>query len=501
MILGYIVNDIHPLFKTIDIKEIEEYKGIKPILIVGIEYALQYNENLRISENQIDKDIYFIFSKEESGISQNQLDDYIKFLFKHYTKTYCIVDISKNPQDLIIESEYCFLYETNTFITLTTNDVIYYINKEIYYYFNKTSLKKIINNIPKKILSWNSHIFFGAYLKTNNCYISQESVKALLKNYGDINLYMGVFCLNWFNELILSKINFKALSLWNRAYHIETYLSTLKIKINTKKLNSLVDDSELFQSIEDDLNDGYVIQKYNGTDKTTGRMYVKDSSFSLQTLAKQYRDLVIAEKDCVLIEYDYDYFEYYLLSQICNLDLQGDPHISMSQLIWNDEEHRSEAKTINYAILFGQSLSKTIEQLNINDKQELTIKLEEILQPLEEFKQELIIEYKKFGYITNYFGRVIYPEKDYALLNNYIQSTAADYFIIKLEKIIDLLPQYEGDNKIVLQNHDSVLLNLNINTIETTDLIDVLNELLESEEEDINGKVSFKYGYDWKNIE
>jgi len=500
MKLGFIINDTHPLFTTISINEINNYKGIKPILIVGVESALEYNQNINIAKNQIDKDVYFIFSKEESDEYQNQLDTYLKIIFDLYTNQHCIADISKSPSEIVINSEYCFLYETNTIITITTEDVIYYINKEIYNFFNETPLSNIIDNIQHKILSWNSHIFFPAYLKSTNNYVSHDSIIHLLKNYGDIQLYMGVFCLTWFKTLTLSKINYNTLSLWNRAYYIETYLSSVKIKINTKRLEDLTETSELFESLESSMNDGYVVQKYNGTDKTTGRMYVKQSNFSLQTLTKAFRDLIIAEPNCVLIEYDYDYFEYYLLYQLCNLSLKEDPHITMSQLIWNDQNHRAEAKTINYAIIYGQSLQKTIEQLEIIDKQELEIKLQELLQPLENFKHELYTEYKKNGYITNYFGRVIYPEKEYALLNNYVQSTAADFFIIKLEKIIDLLPQYDGDNKIVLQVHDSVILNLNIDTIETTDIIDIVNNILEGEEQGLSAKISFKYGYDWKNL-
>ena len=352
------------------------------------------------------------------------------------------------------------------------------------------------------IISWTYKNFFQAYLKTCNEYKSLKALNLLYKPYINTEIYMGVICLIWIQELRAKISEFKQLSLWNRAYGVETYLSALRIKINEQKLKNFDDNNELIQKVYENLQNSYVVQQYNGTDKLTGRMYVKNSKFSLQTLSKTYREIIVAEKDCILIEFDYNYFEYFLLSQICNYKLQGDPHIHISKLIFGDELHRQQGKTINYAVLYGQSIEKTILELNLGEQEEkLTILFNEIIKPVEPLKLRLIEEYKEKGYFYNYFGRQIFPEKEHACLSNYISSTATDLFIIKLEKIIALLQSYPTINKIVLQNHDSVLLNLDIQTVEETTITEDIKTILESPEDGIYGEVDFKYGINWKDLD
>ena len=511
MKLGYIVHQNNPLLERIDPSEIDSFVNKKPILIVGVEAALSYYPQLSLSSNIIDEDkqIYYIYSPEESEESEQQLNQFLLEQFKQLTKSYRIISINNLSQIKLNQNE-IFVYENNSIITITTGSLIYFINKEIYNFFNSTSINTVyivshLKSINKhsEIISWSCIDYFQAYLKTTCSYKPIESIKISFKPYIDVETYMGVICLKWLEEIKPQKSESNELSLWNRAYDIENYLSSLKIKINEEKLKSLTEDNPIVQSIYENIQGGYVYQKYNGTDKITGRMYVKDSNFSLQTLSKKLRDLIIAEKDCVLIEFDYDYFEYFLLSQICNLNLEGDPHLEMSKMVFKDELHRNQGKGINYGLLYGQSIDNIIKGLmdeGIEVNEELKNTLYEIIKPLEKFKAKLLKELIKQGYIYNYFSRKIYVEKDYACLNNYIQSTATDLFIIKLQKLRVLLKKYPNINRIVLQNHDSVLLNLNIETIEESSIVDDIIKLLEEKENKLYGKVSFKYGYDWKNI-
>jgi len=500
IILGYIVNDFHPLLQTIELEEVEKLSKIKPVLIVGIEKTLELYPNIDLSSSKISHNISFIFSSEESEEYQKQLKDYLVSLCFSFLKEYKVEEISLNPEKIIIKSEYSFLYETDKIVTLTTDKTIYYINKEIYYFFNKESLKTIFENLPHKILSWDNHIFFPSYLKVLDCYASLDSLKTLFKEYTDIDLYCGSICLNWFNMLDLSNLNFKELSLWNRCYDIETKLSTIKVKVNTKLIDELREGTNKFQKIYSTIEGGYITQKSNGTDNTTGRIYVKDNDCSLQTMAKKFRNIVIPEKKCVLVEFDYDYFEYTILSQFCDIPIDRDPHLNLSKLIWGDEEHRQQSKSINYSIIYGQSINKSLDQLNLPNKEEILEKLQEFLIPIENFSKNITCKYQEDGHIKNHFGRIIHPNKDYAILNNFIQSTACDFFIIKLQKVFDLLLQYNSINKIVLQNHDSILLNLEEKTIEDTNIVENIQEILQQEEEGLKAYSPFKYGYDWGSL-
>ena len=64
-------------------------------------------------------------------------------------------------------------------------------------------------------------------------------------------------------------------------------------------------------------------------------------------------------------------------------------------------------------------------------------------------------EYKKMGYIKNYFGTFVYPNKDYALYNNYVQSTAADIIARKIISVYNILIEHKS--KVISAVHDSIL--------------------------------------------
>lgn len=509
MVLGYIVNDTHPLLKTISDSEIKEHIGTKPILIIGYEKASSLYPNVSFDNKVIDKEnkVYYALSKTES--ESKHIENVINFLcyaFNELLANYTVHNIVK-LNTLAIKSESVFIYETDSILTLTTATEIYYLNKSIVDYFEgvkKTTTENIINYLPPgiEIISWDTATYFGAYLKANRCYKSKEQINALLDDYGDIDLYMGALCLNWMKELKYDD----SVKLWTRAYEVENYLSKIKIKIDEGKLEKLNEgDNVILNNIQDKIFNGHIIQKYNGTDKVTGRIYAISSGFSLQTLTKNFKEIIVAEDNCLLLEFDYKYFEYYLLSQIIDFPIDSDPHSSVSKLIFGTDEHRDIAKTINYGLLYGKSLDNTIEELYRDhviqlSKETLKDKLLPIVNAIEIFSDQLIKRLKKEGYISNYFGRQITPEKIYASFNNYIQSTAADFVIIKIKKLADYLSKKDPLNRIVLQNHDSILLNLKLEDIENTEMAIEIKALLESPERKLIAKVGLKYGANWKEL-
>ena len=505
MTIGSIINDVHPCLKTISFSEIDQNLD-KPILIVGFEHAVELFPNLTLETKVVDenKSIYYSYSKEESEIKyQEHLENFIKHCFETTAASHKVVNIVDLSTTKINAKE-VFVYETPTSLSITTQKRVYYLNKELIKFFNNlelsnTIVKKLLP--PKtKIISWDCKCFFGAYMKAENKYKSKEEVKLLYKPYGDVDLYMGVLCRSWLQDF---KGEISTLKLWERAYNIESSLSALKVKIDTQKVKLLSanEDNLVMQTIYKFIEDGYIKQKYNGTDKLTGRIYPHGSGFSLQTLPKHSRDIIIAEPNCVLVEFDYNYFEYTLLSQLCEIDIKGDPHVYMSKLLFNDDLHRDIAKGINYSLLYGKSLENTLKE--IRNEHGITVersKLKKITDPIEGLQKKLAKELKKNGYIVNYFGRQIFPDKPYACLNNYTQSTAAEMVIIKLEKLFLLLRNYSMVNKVFLQNHDSILLNLHLEDLEETEIASEIKNLLESPEEKLSATVDVKYGANWGNV-
>jgi len=519
MKIGYIIGGSeHPLLQTIAAVEIKKFQGRKPILVVGVEKAYELYPNIKLDNKIIDDVnlIYYCFSKGESEEKYiENLSNFIDNCFETYFKQWEVINIS-NLKDIKSLSNKIFVYETENVLTITTENIIYYINKEIYNFFNKVQISTILIksillsiNPNVEIIAWDKFNYFGAYLKSYNDYHELNYVLKTYKQFKNFNLYVGALCLNWLKDLGKSfKIDSNELSTWQRAYYIENYLSCVRIKINEEILKNYasIETNTMMQTIFKHSINGYVKQNYNGTNKITGRMYVVDNEFSLQTLPQKYKDIIIAENNCTLIEVDYNYFEFMLLSQLSDLKFEGDPHLHLSNELFGDSKHRHITKGINYGLLYGQSIKNILKNIyethtNIKlEEEELTYKLTDTIKCLDILKNKLEEEYKKFDCIKNHFNRSIYPEKEWALVNNYIQSTAADFVIVKIEKLIQLLEQYNSNNKIVLQNHDSILFNLNNDDMNNTNLLDEIDEILSSPENDLIATYKFKSGSNWRDL-
>ncbi len=516
--IGYIIEDKHPLLQTIAAVEINKFQGTKPILIVGVQKAYELYPNIKLDNKTIDEsnNIYYCFSKEESEEKNKEnISNFINNCFETVFKTWSIISISDLKEIKNISNK-VFIYETENILTITTANTIYHINKEIYNFFNKVQIssiliKSVLLSINKEVelIAWDKFNYFGAYLKSYNDYCELGSIVKTYKQFKNFNLYLGAFCLSWLNELEKSyKISSNELLTWLRAYYIENTLSYVKIKVNDEILKnySSIESNTMMQTIYKHSIGGYIKQHYNGTNKITGRMYVVNNDFSLQTLPQKFKDIIIAEPDCTLVEIDYNYFEFMLLSQLSDLKIEGDPHLHLSKELFGDGKYRHIAKGINYGLLYGQSIKNILKGIYETHKdikleeEELIYKLKDTLTCINILKSKLEEEYTKYDCIKNHFGRSIYPEKEWALVNNFIQSTAADFIIIKLDKLFKLLEQYNSSNKIVLQNHDSILFNLNCNDMEETDMLDKMDEILSSSENNLFATYKIKQGDNWKEL-
>jgi hypothetical protein len=511
MYLGYIVGDEHPLLKTISSNSIEGRN--KPVLIAGMNLAIKlYPDLVDVTEKKIKEGVYYIFSESESDKNEESLNAFLYYCYKQIISKTKVIKQYLDFKNIVLNGN-VFIYESDLFITITSNNLIYYLDKNIYSYFNNNkelNSKKFINQLKEEFpecsfYSWNNDFYFQAYLKTINFYVSLSDLNRLHFFDNNIELYVGVVCLEWLKEI--RKINYseKTLRLWNDAYIVDEYLSSAQVRLDKNKL-SLLEDNSYYKAMESLSEGNYIQSAYNGTDKLTGRIYTAEKNFSLQTLAINGRDIIVAEPGCLLIEFDYDYFEYSLLRQLGGLDFVGDPHLNLSEFLFKDVKHREIAKSINYSTLYGKSLENTVRDVK-NSFPNLKIvddvffnKLKTFLKPFLQIKEELESDLKKSKVIYNYFGRNIYPRKSYACLNNYTQSTAVDFFIRKILKLKEYLKKYPAINKILLQKHDSILFNINIESINNTNIVEDIISILESPEDGLIAKTSFKYGKNWKVI-
>lgn len=503
MKLGYIVNSKHLLLQTITPQEIPFYKSKGNVLIVGFEFAETLYPNIDLKDKMLEPNVFYCFGPEEAEEkSPEQIKNFLKNCSSQYENSISVIKCKEYPTlDETIET---FVHEEENFVTIAQANQVYYINKNIFFFFNQKAFDVNHYNF-KTSYHWDNLIYFPAILKALDCYVDKAKLYGELNKVINVNIYFGSLCLKWLQELKPFNLEQSNIKVWQRAYLIENYLSKIDIKVNTERIKELAanETGKTYQTILDSTYNNYITQKYKGTDKTTGRIYGSDSGFSLQTLSKPHRDIIVAEPGCILFEFDYQYFEYTLLAQLTKLPIDKDPHIAISQLIFG-EPKREIGKKINYGLLYGQSINRLIDELKSYPevtvpKSQLREVLLERISPVIELSNKLQKQLKEKGYIENYFDRNIKPDKIYACLNNYIQSTAADFIIIKIEKIIGLLSAFPAQNRIVLQNHDSILLNLELKYV-NEDLALKIQNILQEPEYNLFANTTFKYGRNWSAL-
>ena len=136
------------------------------------------------------------------------------------------------------------------------------------------------------------------------------------------------------------------------------------------------------------------------------------------------------------------------------------------------KEQRSNAKAVNFGIVYGISDFGLAEQLGISRKQ-AKIYIEEYLEQYSEIKKfmdDITEQAKEKGYVETIFHRRRYiPElksKNYmvrqfgsrAAMNTPIQGTAADIMKIAMIKVYNELERRNLKSRIVLQVHDEMMI-------------------------------------------
>lgn len=210
--------------------------------------------------------------------------------------------------------------------------------------------------------------------------------------------------------------------------------------------------------------------KQGGT--TTGRFSYSDPN--LQNVPKEddegdqglpfhVRECFIPSPGNCLISVDYSQMEYRLLADYANereliqAMLKGeDFHQATAQLCGIT---RKQAKTLNFAILYGAGPEKISGMLSIS-KYEAT-KLKEIylgnLPKVGQFINRVISTGRKRGFVFDWTGARLHADRNFAytLSNHIIQGGCARVVKIAMNEIHEILKPYQ--TKMVLQVHDELV--------------------------------------------
>ena len=241
-------------------------------------------------------------------------------------------------------------------------------------------------------------------------------------------------------------------------------------------------------------NDNKIHSYFHQTVTATGR--ISSTEPNLQNiptrfdLGKQIRRVFKPEKGCIFVDADYSQIELRILAHISEdenmitaFNNNEDIHKQTASKVFNipleevTSKQRSDAKAVNFGIVYGISDFGLGEQLGIGRNQ-AKLYIEQYLEKYKKIKEfmEKTKEYaKEKGYVETLFNRRRYiPEmnsNNYMVrqfgarvaMNTPIQGTAADIMKIAMVNLYKELNKNNLQSKILLQIHDELLLQVKCN--------------------------------------
>lgn len=234
--------------------------------------------------------------------------------------------------------------------------------------------------------------------------------------------------------------------------------------------------------------DGRIHGTFNQTIAATGR--ISSTEPNLQNipikmeLGRQIRKVFIPQEGYVFLDADYSQIELRVLAHMSQDDrlIQAyqeelDIHrLTASQVFHTpfDEvssEQRSNAKAVNFGIVYGISAFSLAEDLKIKKKEadEYIEKYFETYPKVKTYLENLVDNGREFGFVTTLFGRIrrlpdmkhsnfnVRSSQERIAMNSPIQGTAADIIKIAMIRVNEALKERNLKSRLLLQIHDELL--------------------------------------------
>ncbi|MBR6536599.1 MAG: DNA polymerase I [Lachnospiraceae bacterium] len=240
-------------------------------------------------------------------------------------------------------------------------------------------------------------------------------------------------------------------------------------------------------------------------------------------LGRKIRKAFVPAEGCVFVDADYSQIELRILAHLSGdeqlirayREAEDIHRLTASQVFHTPYEEvtplqRSNAKAVNFGIVYGISSFGLGQDLNISRKEaeEYINRYFETYPKIKQYLDSLVEEAKREGHVTTLFGRrrpvpeiasSNFMQRSFGeriAMNSPVQGTAADIMKIAMIRVDARLKKDNSKAKIVLQVHDELL-------IETPlDEVDYVKRILQEEMEaaaDISVplEVSVSTGSDW----
>lgn len=243
--------------------------------------------------------------------------------------------------------------------------------------------------------------------------------------------------------------------------------------------------------------DGRIHGKFNQTIAATGRISSTDPNLQnipiKMELGRQIRKVFIPEEDYVFLDADYSQIELRVLAHMSGderlinaYNEAKDIHrITASEVFHTPFDkvtplQRSNAKAVNFGIIYGISSFGLGQDLNITRKEaeRFIDKYFETYPKIKEYLDGLVANAKKYGYSTTLFGRrrpipelgsSNFMQRSFGervAMNSPIQGTAADIIKIAMNKVNKKLKEANMRSRLILQVHDELLVETHKDEVE-----------------------------------
>lgn len=475
------------LIESISYKEEQDL----PTLIIGWNKVKEMFPEQSIDNPKISDNLFWTFSLTEKD-GKNKTD--IKMFFEFSIKKF----FNKNiiTYDAILDGEIrdFFLNNINnkirSFIYFHKN-VCYIHNDSNTYAISISSLEYIgkdykriftglINKIECTLFSYQNiikyvyvdevrnvmtleNVFWSKY---SNHIEPKDFIKIFLNK--DVYRFIPMMMNDITNKYTLTKDELNSCIRQTVKDKVTSWLSTNKIYFSS----NFKTPEGVRSTWEDDKK--YIMLRYSDKRTITGRINCVDS-FNPQMIPKDSfirKEIISRYKGGKILVFDYKSFETRLSMYLSRDEefiignMNSDLHYNTAKAMLGGKVevtpfHRKIAKDINHAILYGggdtliKSLISKVEDINV---EEALCNIKVFLTPILNTSEYINNVYKELGYIINPFGTLIKPNKTYAAFNNYVQSTAAEIVVDKLNELKKWLENHKSS--FMFQVFDSFVLDI-----------------------------------------
>ncbi len=280
-----------------------------------------------------------------------------------------------------------------------------------------------------------------------------------------------------------------------------------------------------------DTQTGRVYTSFNQTIASSGRL--SSSNPNLQNIpirtevGRQIRRAFIADPSYVLLTADYSQFELRILASITHeprlveaFTKDEDIHTITASSLFNvppeqvTKDQRRLAKTVVYAVLYGQSAFGLSQVTGMSNKEsaEFISRYHETFPGIKEYVDRTLTQARKQGYVNTLFGRKRFIPEMHVLSHNErqalereainmpIQGTNADLIKIAMIRLHEALRQQRMKTRMILQVHDELVFEVPIEELDHTKSL--VKSMMEGVYQlNVPIKVEMKVGRNWFEAE